>query len=193
MEVKHFKGLKDFIYFNQIKELRKIYKYFPYLYKYNLQEEEDYFKSYLVMSANVDIFYVEENGEILGASLGCPVSKSFGLTKPLFDMDINMDKTYYFADIMIKKDHWGKGIAFDLYQKHIDYVKENNYEKICALIVNRDNDPRKPESFKKSNIWQVNKFEKTDKNVVYPWSTYQEDGSVKQEINQLDLYIKNLR
>ena len=193
MELNHHKGLFNHPQIDKIKELRKEYKHFPYLYQYDDKEEERYLRCYENLGDKLDVISViNKRNKVVAIAFRCPVSKEIEITKELYDFDISLEKAYYFGDIIVKKDYWGKGIAQMIYDYCISYAKIKGYKKIYTLVVNRDNDKRRPNIFKKSDLWERNGFLKTGLSTTYSWNTFQLDGSVKEELNKMDLYEKTL-
>lgn len=187
-------GISDFEKnFDAVKELRKMYKYYPYLYAYNEEEELDYLSSYLDAKENLDAFVCLDNGRLVGISIGCPLRNDFRICAALYELDIFKD-SYYFGDIIISQSHWGSGIADVLYSKHISFVKSKGFKKIAALIVERpERDPRKPAHYRKSKLWEKHNFTKTTYIVNYSWLTWNKYYTIsKLEQHKLRAYEKTI-
>lgn len=170
---------------DHIKNLRKTYKYYPYLYAYDEQEEIDYHDAYMTAGDCLDAFVAIHHGELLGISIGCPLSEGISICSELLDTELNNGKPYYFGDIIIQKPYWGHGLAYELYSKHISYVKNTGFTKILALLVERNDDPRKPVGFQNSKLWDSFGFRPTKILSSFSWKSYEITGKVVHETNKL--------
>ncbi len=176
----------------QIKTIRKTYKNFPYLYCYDEKEEVEYQNAYMSAGDSLDAFVAMYNDELVGISIGCPLMENVTICSDLVG-SFSSKTSYYFGDIIIKKEFWGHGLAQELYQRHIDYVEENDFERILALLVERDSeDPRKPDNYQKSKLWQFNNFQATSFLITYPWKTFSLSGEPKTEEHELRAYERKM-
>lgn len=187
-------GLSDYKQnLQKIKNLRKTYKHFPYLYAYDAVEEDVYHDAYMTAGESLDAFVAIYGEELIGISIGCPLMRGITICADLVDTELSKGKPYYFGDIIIEKNYWGLGIANILYEKHLDYVSKKSHNHVLALLVEKsDDDPRKPPNFKKSALWRTFQFHPTNFTVNYPWSTFTASGEVKQEIHTLHAYTRKL-
>ena len=185
---------EDFITnINLIKQMRKLYSSYPYLYHYNEDDENNYLESYIKNHKLVEVYSAYNNNVLIGVSIGCPLKPNIDITSDLFKLSIETDNTYYFGDILVDPKYSRKNIAKHLYALHITDVKSLNFKKIYALLVVRaNNDPRQPHNFNKSNLWNFHNFRKTKIYTTYSWKTIQYDGTAKNEENKLSLYEKIL-
>ncbi len=176
-----------------IKNLRKTYKNFPYLYSYDEIEERDYHDAYMTAGERLDAFVAIHDGKLIGISIGCPLIHGITICADLIETELNQGKPYYFGDIIVDKNYWGLGIANTLYQKHLNYVADKGYSDALALLVERrSDDPRKPTEFKKSRLWEFHGFNPTEFTITYPWNTFTTAGEIKQEPHSLRAYQKAL-
>lgn len=177
----------------KIKNMRKSYKYFPYLYAYDESEENLYQKSYLMAGNRLDAFVAIYNNNLVGISIGCPLLQVVAICADLIDTPLNMGSTYYFGDIIVEKNYWGQGIAKELYSRHICHARNMNFYNILALMVERcDNDLRKPVKYKKSQLWSSFQFLFTDYTTTYPWNTFSLSGAITRENHVMRAYQKLL-
>lgn len=155
-----------------IKNLRKEYQHYPYLYEYDDDAEAEHHANYLRAKACLDAFVHHQGGVLTGISIGCPVTNSGSVLASLEALSVNVHKAYYFGDILVCKNMWGQGIARMLYQQHIAHVTSLGYEKIIALLVERDSDDRrKPAHFHASTLWRDHGFQPTNAVVELNWMT----------------------
>ncbi len=192
--VKHWGDEDFFANLNIIKNLRKQYANYPYLYEYDEVEEDEYIRAYLQAGNELDAFVCLIDSKVVGISIGCPLINTIPICKGLDNLSINTDKTYYFGDIIILKEAWGQGIADKLYQSHISDVIEKGYQNIIALLVERDeDDPRKPENFRPSNLWVKHGFKPSSEIKEYTWNTQSySDKPPSRQTHKLRVYEKVL-
>lgn len=177
---------------NKIKNLRKTYKHFPYLYEFDEVGEEKYMQDYLSAKDKLDAFVCLKGDELVGISIGCPLSKNLAICQELCEL-IGDDKgIYYFGDIIVDEQHWGHGIADILYAKHIEYVHKLQMQKIVALLVERDeDDPLKPINFNYTNLWHRHGFVSTSVVKHFSWQTIQPHNQAsKMQQHRMRLYEK---
>tara|TARA_R110002126_G_scaffold247974_2_gene390841 strand:- start:2791 stop:3399 length:609 start_codon:yes stop_codon:yes gene_type:complete len=177
----------------KIKNLRKTYMHFPYLYAYDAAEEDAYHDAYMTAGEHLDAFVAIHDEELIGISIGCPLMRGIAICADLVDTELSKGKPYYFGDIIIDKNYWGQGIASALYKNHLKYISKKGYSHVLALLVEKnDDDPRTPSKFKKSDLWSSFQFHPTNFTINYSWKTFTASGEIKQEKHTLRAYIKNL-
>lgn len=179
---------------NVVKNLRKVYQYYPYLYEYDETEENTYLTAYLQSGKALDAFVCLQNEVVVGISIGCPLTTSMPICQGLDKFIHKDEQAYYFGDVIILKSAWGQGIADQLYQKHIDFVTRNNYSSIVALLVQRDeDDPRKPSHYQPSKLWTKHGFIDTKQVTSYQWNTRSfSHAPPKPETHTMKVYKKIL-
>ena len=190
-QIKFKKGLNDSDR-RLFTELRKNYKYYPYLYHMVKEYEDEYQDCYQNIGDKLDLFMMYDADKLVAISTCTAFDKRLDIVSDFYNWDLNLEGAYYFGDIVVNKRFQGKGVAKKLYEKSIDHAKNKGYTKIYALIVNLNDDPRRPTNFNYSQLWSELGFNKTRFSISYDWPTYQLDGSVKMESNNLCVFIKNL-
>ncbi|MGQ4005074.1 GNAT family N-acetyltransferase [Francisellaceae bacterium CB300] len=193
-KIVHKKGLSDDdrVMFT---EFRKNYKNYPYLYSMEKDYEDEYQDCYQSLGDRLDMFVVyDQEGKPIAVSMSTPFDKKMSILSDFYkpDLDLDLDNAYYFADIVINKKYHGQGIARELYTQATNYAKNLGISKIYALLVNRDNDPCRPDDFHYSQLWKEFEFSNTGLSITCEWPTFQLDGSVKMDSNKLDIYMKKI-
>lgn len=175
-----------------IKNLRKTYSNYPYLYEYDEDEEIEYLHAYLQTGDDLDAFVCRINGNVIGISIGCRLITSIPICEGFDDLNINTDKAYYFGDIIIAKEAWGQGIADQLYAQHVSHVRKKEYKNILALLVERaPDDHRKPSGYRPSTLWSKHGFIATDQMKQFTWNTRSfTDEPATRETHDLRVYEK---
>ena len=69
----------------KIKNLRKTYKHFPYLYAYDAAEEDAYHDAYMTAGERLDAFVAIYDKELIGISIGCPLIRGVTICADLVD------------------------------------------------------------------------------------------------------------
>lgn len=178
---------------DDVKHLRKLYSAYPYLYAYDEEYETIYLQNYVKMLDDLDVFSICLDKNLIGVSIGCPLTKEIEISNDIFNANINTDNAYYFGDIIIDRHYTRQGLADMLYSRHIEYVKNKSFHKIFALLINRDaDDSRKPENFKSSKLWENHGFIKTKFKANYKWKTIQINKKTEEENNEMSVYEKIL-
>lgn len=180
--------------FAAIKNLRKQYANFPFLYAYDDAEENTYLNAYLQAGNELDAFVCIEDNRVVGISIGCPFKTEMPICAGLDKFIAEHKKPYYFGDIIILKDAWGRGIADSLYKVHINHVKNKGYKSIVALLVERDeSDPRRPAHYHPTTLWEKHGFVATAETTQFKWNTVSASGDrMRSEAHTLRVYEKIL-
>jgi len=185
-------------YIDLVAKLRlEYFKEFPYLYEGNIEYEKKYVTGYTLDKKSM-IAVVKINGEVAGISTGIPLISDSEIVadikKGFQKKEINIDEYYYYGEVIILPKFRGLGLSRKLFEAQDKIVKEWGFRHVYILTVIRENNhPLKPKNYKSPDVlWKRLGFLQIDKTVSYHWSTIQKDGSVKNNENTLQFWIKNL-
>lgn len=145
-------------YLNDLAHLRiEVFREFPYLYDGDLDYEQHYLESY-IKSPRAVVVLAKAGDQIVGASTALPLAdETEAFQKPFVEQGWDIDRVFYFAESVIKKDYRGGGTGakfFAAREAHAAAV--GDYNVFCFAAVDRPADhPRRPEGYRPLDaFWQ---------------------------------------
>jgi len=131
---------------------------------------------------------------VIGVSIGCKLQTTMPICAELKSLQLDTQNAYYFGDIVVLPEGWGKGIADKLYQQHISFVASKGYTNILALIIEREvDDPRRPKDFRPSALWNRYDFVATNQTVQFAWKTIDKEGEpATKQTHTLRIFEKTI-
>lgn len=140
-----------------------IFREYPYLYEGDLATEKQYFELF----GDKTICMIAKDGPaIVGVIIGTPLQEIFKpLLKPLIEADINVEKMFYLADLLVLKSYRGKRIGhtlYELFEKEVQ--KTGKFSHILIReIFKSPGDPKKPFDYYSLDLfWDKRGFKKME-------------------------------
>lgn len=193
-----FTGKDSEPYIETVSKLRiEAFKEYPYLYMGELDYERQYMRGY-TKDDRAMIAIAKCDGKLAGISTGIPLisdSEIVADVKIIFlNENIDIGDYYYYGELIILPEFKGKGILKKLLLAQDELIQSWGYKHACGLtVVREDNHPLKPAGYKSPDkIGKRLGYLRTKLTTQYHWPTIQPDGTVKDEKNTLEFWIKDL-
>ncbi|MGE0207083.1 MAG: GNAT family N-acetyltransferase [Candidatus Babeliales bacterium] len=172
------------------------YQEYPYLYKGNAQEVEEYI-TFLKDQPDTVVAIVYYNDEPVG--FACATSflnfdKHFEGSAQVFkDAGLQPEDYFYGADVFIQKEHQGNFLSKKLLQALEEHAQQSGYNKICFIYESYDEHPSKPSDFVDPEpVYQRLGYIKTDLATKFTWNTILPDGTTNDREHVLTYWVKNI-
>jgi GNAT superfamily N-acetyltransferase len=171
---------------------------YPYLYQGNLNYEKKYLSGYC-QEPNALLICVYDNQYLAAVATSIPLDSPSdivaGAPKLFRTFGEDPQEYYYFAEIIVRPEYRGAGIAKEIYKLRMHHAASLGLRGLCLAAVERSFDhPLRPKDYKLSQpVWQREGFIKTDMTFVYTWPTIQTDGTVSDQENIMRFWTKKLR
>lgn len=179
-------------YVAQVAELRiEIFREFPYLYKGDMETERGYFKSYS-QCLNSLFVIARENGKVVGALTGIPLADALDECWTSHS-DMAIDRVYYWGDIVVQKQHRGKGLGKKLCELFEKAIKEMKSFEMIAFkeIIRAGNHPKRPKDYHSLDaFWQKRGYKKHPE--LTSSVSWKEIGSVEKVDHEMVFWLKTL-
>lgn len=170
-----------------------IFREYPYLYDGHLEYEAGYLKKFARTQESI-IVIAEENRRIIGAMTGLPLRFEIeSIKQPWLDHRIDIEKVYYFSEVLIYPQYRGKGLGrklFELAEKTVTAF--HTYDTLSLATVIRDNHhPQKPNNYKElDDFWSQNGYTRQDNLICH--LAWQEVDENKESDKPLIFWVKKL-
>lgn len=198
--------IKYYIYFGKdvlphipiVSKMRILeFENYPYLYIGNEEYEKEYLLGFS-KDPHSCLAIARDGEEIVGMATAMPLKSEADILKEaeeLFSVSgYRPEDFFYFGEFIVLEKYRGKGIARKLEQDLLNFAKKWNFPKACLSVVVRDeNDSRKPVGYISGNsTWTKMGYKEIDLKINYHWPTIQEDGEIKDILNEMVFWIKDI-
>jgi hypothetical protein len=187
-------------YLSLVKEMRvRYYKQYPYLYTSPSVVKEDV--SYYNNSSSSVLILEYQHSKLIGLIIGLPL-KDFKAQQIDFlgayqkmNPDLKRDQTFYISELSVMPGN-DEYKAFQFLIRALEqYLKSRtHFSALSVMAVERqDNHPLQPSHYQsESHAYADLGF--IDSHGVYPfqWPTVQADGSIKNQTNDMRLWVKSI-
>lgn len=200
VKIKILVGKETYRYCDLISQMRlDAFQEYPYLYNGNMnyEKEEEYVRQYSKDNkSTLAIATIDE--KIIAIITGIPLvsdSEIVSDARTAFSENgINSEDYYYLGEFITLPEYQGKGIANKLLLAQQELLKKWRFKYAClATVIRPTNHPLRPVNYKPTDdIWQKWGFRKNSIVLKHSWPTIQPDGTVKQEINELQFWVNQL-
>jgi len=174
------------------------FKEYPYLYVGNMEYEKNYLKGY-IEEKNATLLQAKVNSELVGVFTGTSLIGNSDIVKDaksIFEKHGLLPAEYYYSgEMIVLTKHRSLQMAKNLFFLQKKIAKDFGYKKLCALVVERENDhPQKPTDYKSlSSLYERAGFKETDIYLNYHWPTIMLDGTVQEMEHKLKFLVLDLR
>lgn len=170
---------------------------FPYLYAGSAAYEEAYLSQYL-NEPRAMLIRVRDAGETIAVATATPLACSCDIVADapalLRRAGFVPEAFFYYAEILVDHAYRGRGIARRIYEERERAARSFGYTSLCLASVQRPEDhPLKPRGYVAAErIWIRDGFRRTGVVFPYGWPTIQPDGSVVEQDNPLEFWVRDL-
>ncbi|MFS8562979.1 MAG: hypothetical protein LVR00_01035 [Rhabdochlamydiaceae bacterium] len=162
INIRTFVGAGIKIYLASIAKLRlEIFKDYPFLCKFSLEEELAYLRKFTQNKDAVAVL-VFDGPKIVGAAIGAPFdSQEVEFIKLFQEKGLNPSAYFYFGQSVLLEPYRGRGLGhhfFDIREKHARYLKR--FTGICFVSILRTSiSPPPPKEYSSLiNLWEKNGY-----------------------------------
>jgi hypothetical protein len=177
------------------------FKNFPYL-MWNGDEFEKAYAAFYAIKPHGALAVAYDDDTIAGFLTGTSLQQldvSFGkynlepLANHLKGL-VDCSKNYYFGDVVVFEQFRGNRIVDKLFSALESHSQTLGFNSISFISVIRSSDhPQKPVNYKNTDsTWTRLGYQKSNRVVNYFWFTFQKDGSLIEEVNPCDIWIKSI-
>ncbi|AIT09265.1 hypothetical protein LO80_04300 [Candidatus Francisella endociliophora] len=188
------KGLEIDKFLNDVIDLRiKVFREYPYLYDGNLEYEREYFKDF-IKDSTARVILVKDADKVVAVATSIALSNAHlcdDTHKPFVEKGYDVERFYYYGEIMIDQDYRNQGISKQIYQLREKEAKSLGFDKLCFATIIKDSDNIPADYFDPNKMWKSMGFvERLDMRVECSWPKIQADGSTKEQTSGLNFWIK---
>ncbi|WMN59937.1 GNAT family N-acetyltransferase [Pseudoalteromonas xiamenensis] len=149
-----------------------IFRDFPYLYEGTLEYEKSYLSTY-ANSKDAIVVLVLDNGKVVGASTGLPLSEeTIEFKQPFIDAGYNVDEIFYCAESVLLSAYRGSGLGKRFFEEREAYAKQlEGITHVCfCAVVREEQHLLKPNDYKSLEpFWMSQGYSKTKLTCEYVW------------------------
>ncbi len=181
-------------YIHQLGALRiEVFREFPYLYDGNIEYEENYLSTYLNSEESITVLILN-NGEVIGASTGLPLSdETEEFKNPFHEKGFDTDTIFYCGESILKKPYRGRGIYSVFMKEREDYARKlGRFNSICFCAVKRPvNHHLKPKNYYPlDEVWKNYGYQKKPElRTTYFWKDINEK---EESAKMMEYWMKPL-
>jgi hypothetical protein len=171
--------------------------HYPYLW---VPAKEEIFEAYALLARekNSLVAVVRNQGKIIGLAAGVPLDA--GELQALFDevqgQGFDPSQIFYMSLFLTAPEYRNDERLVELiFDKYVDFIRSIGRTQICYFDdPGRPDHPLKPENPLPIEPWGhvIGGFRRMNVNKQFVWPTLQLDGSVKEEIHQLEFFVKDI-
>ena len=196
MEFLVLKGLEIEKYLDDVIKLRiAVFREYPYLYDGNIEYEKEYFKDF-IKDQTARVILVKDSGKVVAVATSIALSNAHlcdDTHKPFVGKGYDVDRFYYYGEIMIDKAYRNKGISKQIYRLRQKEAVSLGFDMLCFATIIKDTDNVPVDYFDPSQMWRSMGFvEHLDMQVECEWPKIQNDGSTKDQTSKLNFWIKKI-
>jgi len=173
------------------------FKEYPYLYIGDYEQEQKHLGFYANYKESL-LILASDNDKIVAVSTSLPLKYEEEIISCCADelahRGMDASKGYYFGETIILPEYRGQGIGTILVNMQEEHARTLGCTFVCFIAVKREADhPLRPKNYTEAAVvFERLGFEKTKSVVSFSWPTLQADGTVREEVNLLDFWIKRL-
>lgn len=180
---------------------------YPYLW---VPPKGEIFIAYAILAEeeNSLVTIVKDHGHIVGVAAGLPFDAK--KLQIVFDEDVTVSelslshkakqqgfdpsRMFYMSYFLTAPEyHNDKRIVELIYKHYVAFIQEMGREQICYFDdVGKSNDHLKPSHCIEPWRCVIGDFRSMNVKKDFSWPTLQLDGSVKEEVHQLEFFVKNI-
>ena len=190
------KNLEIERYLEEVIKLRvEVFREYPYLYDGNLEYEKEYFKDF-VKDSTARVILVKDGFEVVAVATSIALSNAHlcdDIHKPFIEKGYDVERFYYYGEIMIDKNYRNKGISKQIYGLREKEVLSLGFDRLCFATILKDSDKMPQDYFDPAEMWKSMRFdEHLDMQVECSWPKIQYDGSTREQVSKLNFWVKKI-
>jgi GNAT superfamily N-acetyltransferase len=196
IRIEVFKGEETQPYIPVLSEMSiEAFHNFPYLYAGSREDTVAYTQGY----SHGLLIVAFKHEAIVGIYPGMPMNAPNVFleqwSEKLAERGIDVSKCFYAGALIVKPLLQKQGIGSQLIRRLIQETKEMSFSTMMGITSVRPlNHPLCPPNyFDTDQLWEKYGFEKTSIVFSTTWPTLQEDGSIKEETNEVACWINPLK
>lgn len=134
MDIRLLHGAAITPYIDDLARLRiRVFREFPYLYDGSAQYEAEYLEKY-ARSPDSLFVLVEDQGRVVGASTGLPLSDADqAFRKPFGDAGWDVERIFYFGESVLLPEYRGHGFGVGFFAKREGFARRLGRFDFCAF------------------------------------------------------------
>lgn len=172
------------------------YREYPYLYEGTLEEQQAYHSwlSKLKHSAVAIAYYGNKPVGFLSGAAFIDFAEHYTGSLTVFkNAGLDPAQYYYFADVIIEKEHRGHSLCKKLFAVLEQYAINLGYAKNCLVVESHATHPCKPADYRElGNLWIRLGYAESPATISFKWNTIQPDGTQERQEHPLRYWMKNL-
>ena len=194
LETRYGKDITPFI--PEVAAIRiRGFRAFPYLYEGTLDYEQKYLTMYTT-EPRAMLIRVLDGDRVAAVATATPLQCNCDIVA---DAPVLMRRAgfapesfFYYAEIVVLPEYRGRGIAPMIYAERLEAARRFGFTNLClASVVRADDHPLRPRDYKPAErVWIKDGFEPTNVGFTYDWPTIQPDGSVRDEANPMQFWVR---
>ena len=166
INVKSFTGKEALQYIDDLADLRlQVFKAYPYLYKGDKAEEEEYLHHFIQAENNIIVIALDGD-RVVGASTGMPMNQTDpAIQKPWLQQNIDLDFLFYFGESVLLKEYRKRGIGVAFFEQRESWaIKLNRYKLLvfCAVVRPKNHLSQPKDYMPLDNFWKKRGYSKTN-------------------------------
>ncbi len=198
IRIEAFKGSAINPYVQKLAELRvREFYNFPYLYVGTIEEDAHYSQRY-AEDEKALLVVAFENNQVIGLYSGIPFNSNMSFLheweEQALQQDFELEGYYYLGELIVEKTWRNKRIGSQIIEMFFEEINQLGYKKMAGVTAIRPrNHPLRPEGYQDTDeVWPKFGLHKTNVTLSVNYPTRQADGSVKDETNEMALWVKEL-
>lgn len=173
------------------------YREYPYLYEGTLEEQQachSWFSKLKHSAVAIAYYDNKPVGFLSGASFVDFAEHYTGSLTVFKNAGLDPAQYYYFADVIIEKEHRGHSLCKKLFAALEQYASNLGYAKNCLVVESHATHPCKPADYRElGDLWIRLGYTESPATISFKWNTIQSDGTQERQEHILRYWIKDFK